>query len=206
MKVYFVRHGSSTLTEARHQRPETRLSELGFKQALAVSRRLTNIPVDIILTSTYSRALQTARVIENHKHAPLIQTDLLTERKMPSEFLGKEVDDPRVVPVHQAIREHFHDPRWHHTDEENAAELLSRAGKALDFIVSQKGESVVVVTHGYFLIVLVFSILFDRSTDSRLLQQFRGHMSASNAGLTLCEYVGGKWSLVTWNDFSHLQE
>lgn len=206
MKVYFVRHGSSTLTEARHQRPETRLSELGFKQALAVSRRLTNIPVDIILTSTYSRALQTARVIENHKHAPLIQTDLLTERKMPSEFLGKEIDDPKVVPVHQAIREHFHDPGWHHTDEENAADLLSRAGKTLDLIISQRGESVVVVTHGYFLIVLVFSILFDRSTDSRLLQQFRGHMSASNAGLTLCEYVGGRWSLVTWNDFSHLQE
>lgn len=206
MRVYFVRHGSSTLTEARHQMPETELSELGLKQAHAISRRLAHVPVDTILTSTYSRARQTAQVIKNHTPASLIQTDLLIERKMPSEFLGKEVGDPEVVPVHQTIRKHFHDPGWHHTDEENAAELLSRAGAALSLIESQKGESLVVVTHGYFLIVLVFSVLFDRSPDSRLFQQFRTHVSASNAGLTLCEWVGGKWSLVTWNDCSHLEE
>ncbi len=204
MRVYFVRHGTSTLTEAKHQLPDTRLSELGVKQADAVSRRFAHVPIDIVLTSSYARALQTAQAIENVRRVPLVQSDLLIERKMPSQFLGRAVDDPEVTPVHQAIRKHFYDLGWHYADEENMFDLLSRARAALNLIISQEKGGVVVVTHGYFLTVLVFCILFGETADPRSFQSFRNHTSNSNAGITLCEYTDGKWRLVTWNDCSHL--
>lgn len=206
MKVYFVRHGRSSLGESRHQLPDTSLSEQGLREAEAVARRFTHLSIDTILTSSYTRALQTAAEIEKIKSVPLVESELLIERKMPSLFLGKSVDDPAILPTHQQIREHFYDPGWHYADEENFADLTARARKALDFILSQKKEHVVVVTHGYFLIVMMYIILFGEHVDPKAFKSFRDHMINSNTGITLCEYIDGTWKLLTWNDIAHLGE
>lgn len=67
MKVYFVRHGESVLTEAKHQTPETPLSRRGSQQAQITAHRFTNLQIDVILTSPYTRALQTAQAIKKSK-------------------------------------------------------------------------------------------------------------------------------------------
>lgn len=208
MKVYLVRHGESTLNKegGRHQLPETPLSEHGFQQAAVVARRFASIPVDVILTSSYKRALQTALAIKDVKSVPLVKTDLLTERKLPTNFPGKLFDDPEITLTHQLIRDHFHESEWHYADEENFKDLIMRSKAVFDLIHSQKKENIVVVTHGYFLTVMVYHILFSDNVDPRLFQSFRESTTYSNTGLTLCEYVGKKWKLATWNDYAHLGE
>ena len=206
MKVYFIRHGESVLTDKRYQPPDTPLSDLGIKQATMVAQRITHLPVELILTSTYIRALQTAQAIVKMTSVPLIKNDLLTERKMPSQFMGKFIDDPEVVPIHQTIREHFYDPQWHYAEEENFPDLLSRVKLALDLILSQKKEHIVVVTHGYFLSVLIFYVLFGDQADPPLFTAFRDHAICSNASITTCEYNNPEWKLLSWNDYAHLEE
>lgn len=206
MKAYFVRHGISTLTESKHQLPETPLSESGIKQAEAVAQRFIHIPLNIIITSSYTRALQTAQAIEKIKSVSLIQSDLFIERKMPSQFHGKSVHDPEIVPIHNTIRENFYNQDWHYADEENFADLLSRAKKALEFIISQQKENIAVVTHGYFLTVMIYYLLFGENGNSQAFKSFRDHTMNSNTGLTLCDYKDGKWKLLTWNDYAHLGE
>jgi 2,3-bisphosphoglycerate-dependent phosphoglycerate mutase len=206
MKVYFVRHGLSTFGEGRHQLPNTHLSDQGLQEAGAVARRFMHLPIDLILSSSYTRALQTAQEIEKIKSVPLIQSDLLIERKMPSLFLGKQVDDPEIVPIHQSMRDHFYDPQWHYSDEENFADLLSRTKAALELMLSQQKENIVVVTHGYFLTVMIYVILFGENADSQTFKSFREHTANSNTGLTLCEYENNNWKLLTWNDIAHLGE
>jgi 2,3-bisphosphoglycerate-dependent phosphoglycerate mutase len=206
MKVYFVRHGESTLGEQKHQLPDSPLSEVGIKQAADIAQRFTNIPIDLILASSYTRALQTARAIEKIKGVPLIKSDLLIERKMPSLFHGKPAHDPEIVPIHQEIREHFYDPSYHYADEENFADLISRTKGAIDLVQSQQKEEIAVVTHGYFLTVMIFHILFGDNVDPQAFQLFRNHTENSNTGLTVCEVKGGNWKLLTWNDIAHLGE
>jgi broad specificity phosphatase PhoE len=206
MKVYFVRHGVSTLTESKHQTPETPLSDVGIKQTIAIANRFTNIPIEVILTSSYTRALQTAQEIEKITSVSLVESDLLVERKMPSQFYGKPVHDPEIVPIHNTIRENFYNQDWHYADEENFIDLFSRAKKALSYIVSQQKEHVAVVTHGYFLTVMIFYFLFGEGINSHAFKSFRDHTANSNTGLTLCEYKDGIWKLLTWNDIAHLGE
>ena len=92
MKVYFVRHGESVLGEQKHQLPESPLSEIGIKQAATIAQRFTHIPIDLILTSSYTRAIQTAQAIEKIKGVPLIKSDLLIEEyKMKKEIERQEL-------------------------------------------------------------------------------------------------------------------
>ncbi len=204
MKVYFVRHGESELTEAKHQSPETPLSKRGNQQASFTAHRFTNIPIDLILTSSYTRALQTAQAIKEVKAVAVNQSDLLIERRMPSSFLSKSIHDPKIMPIHQTIREHFYEPGWHYADEENFTDLITRVKAALEFIHSQEKENIVVVTHGYFLTVMIYFILFEENADPQSFQSFRDHTANSNTGITLCEYIDDKWKLLTWNDIAHL--
>ena len=65
MKVYFVRHGQTNSNkESRHQFPETPLSDHGLTQADAVAKRFKHLKVDLIISSPYTRALQTATAIK----------------------------------------------------------------------------------------------------------------------------------------------
>jgi broad specificity phosphatase PhoE len=211
MKVYFVRHGQSIfhgesiVAEKKHQLPDTPLSETGMRDVAALAKRFNSIPLDLILTSTYKRAIQTAQAIEKNKPGiPFIQTDLLIERKMPTSFLGKPIDDPAIVPIHEEIRKHFYEPGWHYADEENAIDLLSRAKTATEYILSQKKENIVVATHGYFLTVLIFYLIFGEKIDPHLFRFFRDHTANTTASLTICDYQQGIWKLITWNDYVHL--
>ncbi len=147
MKVYFVRHGQSILNETRdktatHQFPDTPLSDTGLSQASTVAQRFKSIPLDLILTSSYKRALQTAEAIEKVTSVPLIQDDLFIERKFPSSFWGKQTNDPTISIIHQQIRDNMDDPSWHHSDEENFYDLKERVKKTFVFILEQKKENI----------------------------------------------------------------
>lgn len=207
MKVYFVRHGQSIFNkEERHQFPDTPLSDEGLKQAEAIGNRFNNILLDLILSSPYKRALQTAQKIQKVTHAPLTQVDLFKERKHPSIYWDKLHRDPEIQLIHAQIREHIHDPGWHYADEENFTDLLLRSKEALNFIASQKKENVAVVTHGYFLSFMIHFMLYEKNLTPELFKSFREHSTYSNTGLTMCEFTDDKWRLLTWNDYAHLGE
>lgn len=211
MRVYFVRHGQSIFngntTDTRyHQFPDTPLGPDGIKQAQAVAKRFTHLPIEAIISSTYTRALQTAQEIEKVKKVPLIQSILFIERKLPSSFWGKPINSPEIAAAHQQIRDNSNDPNWHHSDEENFTDQIKRANKAFRFLETQEYNEIAVVTHGYYLMLLVTMMLFGDKTTPALAKAFRDHASYSNTGLTMCEYKDAEWRLLTFNDYAHLGE
>ncbi|MDQ5954624.1 MAG: hypothetical protein QG583_552 [Patescibacteria group bacterium] len=211
MNVYFIRHGKSiynndTFESKIHQPANTPLSEIGVDQAKALADRFSQIPLDLILCSTYPRAIQTAAEIEKMNVVPLLQSDLFIERKMPSSFDGKAVEDPEIVPIHNTIREHFDEVGFHYSDEENYHDLINRAKKALRFIISQEKENIVVVTHGYFINVLITYLLFEENSTLPILRSLIKHTDYSNTGITTCRYADNLWQVLTINDYTHLKE
>lgn len=207
MKVYFVRHAESIWNKAhRHQLAETPLSENGISQTKILAQRFLHIHPDVILSSPYTRALQTAKAIEDITSVPVTTSELLIERQMPSNFLGKLLDDPEITAMHQSLRDHADEKDRHLSDEENYYDLVQRANKALEYIASFDKETIVVVTHGYFLVVMITALLFDSSLNYQQFRLFKEGASFKNTGITLCEYKNEKWKLLTWNDHAHLGE
>src|SRR5487761_2719429 len=99
-RFYFVRHGE-TLLNAQHirQGEEGARSENGRKQAEKVGIVLGQVSAERIISSTYPRARETAEIINAHLKTRIMYSDLLIERRNPSEIIGRNRDEPEVMHI-----------------------------------------------------------------------------------------------------------
>lgn len=205
-KIYFVRHAESHFNAQGllHQYEEGPLSEYGIEQAESLARRFNDISIDLIVSSPYERAKATASIIMNVVQAPIGFSDLLKEFNGPRELEGKAKDDPEVLRINSIMQQNRYDPHWKFSSEESAHELVTRAQGALKYILSQNGDSVICVTHGLFMRILLGVMMFGDNLDRDHLLSFMKFISISNTGVTVCEHFDGRWKLITLNDLTHL--
>ena len=162
MLLYVVRHAQS---EANVKTPgagkDSRLTELGRRQAHAAAARLAEIGIDRVLASPYTRALETAEGIRRATGAPAGIVPLLHEHHVDP--LGSDGDWPLMSRSTLAERyPHFElpsdfafAPRWHDIPEEDAA-VVRRGGRVLEalwqrFAAPPDGNPAIklaLVTHG----------------------------------------------------------
>ncbi len=205
MKLYLVRHGQSVGNVNKiHQHADTPLSELGMSQANELAKRFKSIPLDLILTSHFKRAQSTAEIVANHVGVKLEINELLREIKRPSTLEGKPTMDPVAVEIRAQIRANLHDSLWHHSDEENIHELISRAKKFLEYISIRSEENILAVSHGIFIGAILGNVIFEDLLTPEIYKAMEGTMHLANTGITLLERVENKWHLQTWNDNAHL--
>ena len=120
--IYFVRHGE-TLNNAQNirQGSDGSLSEKGRAQALATAKRFPkeNGRPDVIITSPYERTRETAEIIANELGMGFEYSDLLVERRNPSEIIGHSGQEEEVKKIVDKIDMSFHDDNLRYSDEEN---------------------------------------------------------------------------------------
>src|SRR6185369_10254997 len=207
MKIYFVRHGQSELNiHDKEQGADGALSELGRKQAAFVGKRFSDIPLDLIVSSPYERAKETAGIINEHLNKELIFSDLLVERRPPSQFIGVSNDDPEQRRVFALMKEQrMIDPAWRYADEETFIDLKVRAVAALSYLGSLEKDSLLAVTHaGILRMIIAAMIMGEEMTYAEYLKFYFG-MRTHNTGITLIEYRvdptgNNRWQLIAWND------
>lgn len=212
MKIYFVRHGQSQANlEEREQGAEGPLSELGRKQASFVAKRFSDVPIDLIVSSPYERAKETAEIINSHLNKELRFSELLRERKPPTQYIGVLTDDPEYLKVKVHSREmRAVDPTWRHSDEDTFEGLKARAIELLRYLESLEKEHILAVTHGGFLrMIAAVMIIGEELTFEEYVKFFRV-LRTKNTGITLIErnYEAAEgepqWYLTAWNDHAHL--
>lgn len=208
--VYFVRHGSTPFLEADggiFQDFDTPLSEKGKAQAEYVAKRFATIPVEIVITSTMTRARETGEAIARISGKELIESELFHELLRPSAMRGKPRRDSETMALWEHVLEIFAHEDIRHSDEENFYDLKARALKALKFLEVRREEKIVVVTHGTFLKMLM-SVMMERTdTSPRFFEAIDDFMYVNNTGITKCvydKYKDGRWILQAWNDDAHL--
>ncbi|HKC04483.1 MAG TPA: histidine phosphatase family protein [Patescibacteria group bacterium] len=207
MKIYLVRHGLSLGNKAKmHQLPHVVLSEEGVIQANAIAERVSNLSIDLIYSSSLTRAQETAKAISNKIGARIETWDEVREIKRPSEILGKHVDSPETREFDQALEANYKDPDWKYSDEETFNDLKARAKGVLDHLLKTHGDqNILVVSHGTFIKMLVATVLFGENLTADVFWDFREHTYAENTGISVCENRPGKgWRLLTFSDSSHL--
>ena len=203
--VYFVRHGSTEGNEqGAYQHRHTPLSELGRRQAACVARRFERIPVDIVIASDMARAAQTGRCIAERNTLPMVVEPLFQEILRPAILRGKGRETPEALEMMRFLAENWTNAGVKHSDEENFFDLKTRALKALDYLVERPERTVLVVTHGTFMCMLLCCMMAGKEVGPRLFDHIHHFLVLKNTALSVCEYDNGKWQLVIWNDYAHL--
>lgn len=137
-KLYFVRHGLSEMNVLgfRAGSIETPLTDKGRAVAKLAGEHARNLGIDLIVSSSMGRALETAEIIAREISYPLeaIQkSDLLVERHFGI-LEGKPYKPGEDLDVVEGI--------------EQAEALFERVTQALDWIETLPGNTVLIVSHG----------------------------------------------------------
>lgn len=205
--VYFVRHGQSV----HNQRPifqanNAQLSQHGQTQAQAVADRLQHANFEVVISSPLPRAQQTATSIAEASFKNLVISDLFVECQKPAAIEGKPWEDKAAAIIWQDWQKALFTPGAKANDAESYDDIINRSRQALEFLENRPEQSIVVVTHSFFLRVLLFTALFKDHLSGPLVQQVMQSMHIHNTGITTLQFDASKdgWQLVTYNDYNHL--
>ena len=208
MNVYFIRHGESVLNKERvHQYDDTPLSGQGQEQARLLAERFANLDFDLLVTSTFTRARETAEIVNSKHNKKILESPLFAETKRPSEILGKKYDDPEARTIYEDyVLANRNKPDWRYSDEESFADLKLRARNALQFLIDHEAERIVVVTHGDILKLFLAFMQHGDDLTAELYHRFRHFAPTKNTGITICHHNDTKgWFLISFNDHAHLE-
>lgn len=150
--IYLVRHGETHFNRGwRHQHPSVELTPRGFKQAARLGEYAKSLNLDVILTSDFVRAEQTAGVIADMTAVKKESSQEFRELMRPSQVWGKHYVSPHSLYAMFMILLHSGNPQWRYSDEESVAMFESRIKSAMHTLAHRTEETVMVVTHRVFI-------------------------------------------------------
>lgn len=200
MKLVIVRHGE-TESNVQHKvmgQLDSPLTAKGIQQAKAIADRLRRLKFTSIYSSDLGRAVQTANIIAETCGKQIIFDAELREWNMGI-FEGLTVSEmhkkfPQERQDYEQIGDEYIIPKG-----ESLTQCRARGFRILNAIAERHSdENVVVVTHG-----CVLMGFFEMVLDLRTGNTWR--FKLDNANFCTFEYVKERWSLVVWNDVSHLE-
>ncbi len=207
--VYFVRHGQSlgNIT-AEFQRLDSPLSEEGLQQAEKIADRVTRIKFDALICSPLLRTKQTCAAITAKTNIEPIYSDLFVERIKPTGLEGKPHTDEEARKIWKEWNASLYTPGMKVSDGENFDSHVARVDAALTFLEQRPEESLVVVTHGYFLRSVFARVLLGKTLTGENFHEFQTRAEMENTGISVIKhgsrFVGNSWYMWTYNDHAHL--
>lgn len=206
--IYFVRHGETEFNAKNiRQGPQGSLTQIGREQVLATALRFPKKKgrPQAIISSPYQRTKETAEIIAKELKLSVKYSDLLIERRNPSEIIGHWGQEKEVRKIIDRIDKSYHADDLRISDEENFNDLKARAKKLLKYITKRREKRIIMVTHGIFLKMIASYILYGDSLTASQYNNLSYFNPINNAGMAICKYTThlfkkNKWELVTWND------
>jgi broad specificity phosphatase PhoE len=205
MKLYLVRHGNTdSLNQGTFQPLDTPLNNEGIRQAEALAKRLKDEKFDLVISSSLTRAKQTAEIIGKDFE----ESDLFVERRRPSEIIGKNKSDPEMKKIWKKIEEmYIKDQTWRYSDEENFEDLKERGEKALEFLLAKNKEKILVISHGAFIGILFGLMMNGKDYNGKMFMKLDNFLWMKNTGISIFNHDEKRgWTLEGWNDRSHWME
>jgi len=142
MKLYFVRHGQTNSNLQAVNQPtvgnEEPLNTFGIQQASELAEQLKGEEFDIILSSPFERAVQTAEIVNKH-HGLAIDID----------DTWREIQTGGYVDINTWNDLFNFDKEASVENSEPLTDFFKRIYEALDELVAKHGDkTVLVVSHG----------------------------------------------------------
>jgi probable phosphoglycerate mutase len=210
--IYLVRHGESETNAGNIMLGKSaKLTARGHQQARIIAQRCTKLPLEIIISSGFLRADETAKYIVDAVRQPFEQSDLFVERRHPSFALGRSRSERGYIEFEDAFWNRFDDPSWRHADAENFDDLNVRAERALRFLAERREQNILVVGHGLFTKILAAKVIFGESLTGLECIKIMRAFQLENTSLSIFEHDpeharGWVWRIAVWNDHAHLAD
>lgn len=208
--IYFVRHGQTEANVAGVRQGEGGpLSAKGREQALATAKRFPKQKgrPQIIYSSPYERTKETAEIIAKELNLKIKYTNLLKERKNPTEIIGHWGGEPDIKRMIDRMDVSYHADDLRVSDEENFTDLKKRARELLFFISMRWQKRIIMVTHKIFLKMVIAYMLHGEKLTASQYNSLSYFNPIDNAGMAICTYKShwfkkDEWKLVVWNDLA----
>ena len=142
--MLLIRHCQSS-----GQDPDAALTEIGHKQAEALAEFLSDYPIDMIVSSSYTRAQQSIEPFAADVGLPIRLDHRLIERTLS----GSPIDNWREV-----VRDSFGDLELRIPGGESAREVLDRGWAAITELIDDGHRFPIAVTHGNLLSLILNSL------------------------------------------------
>jgi broad specificity phosphatase PhoE len=212
--IYFIRHGeSNSNSDGIHRGAHSILSDVGHKQAESVAKRIIEIGIDSLISSPYTRTMQTAEEISKATGLVVEESNLFVERRRPSSLEGGTLQDPQNKKIDIEIFEGYALEDHRHSDEENLTDLRKRATAALEFLSAHPKDKICVVTHGVFVRILLCAAVMGTDFSGKEMQNFIRSFDTNNTGIShfklqtdsFATTPKSQWVVMSWNDTNHLR-
>lgn len=208
--VYFVRHGQTEWNAQNiRQGSEGPLTAEGRAQALAAAKRFPKHKghPQVIISSPYERTKETAEIIGKELQKKVEYSDLLVERRNPSEVVGHWGQEVGVKKIISQIDKSYHPDDLRFSDEENFMDLKMRAKKLLAFIKRRNEKRIIMVTHMIFLKMIASYITYGEALTASEYNTLSFFNPLNNASMAICSYTPhwfkkGEWKILVWNDLA----
>ncbi|KKS45249.1 MAG: Phosphoglycerate mutase [Microgenomates group bacterium GW2011_GWC2_45_8] len=208
-KIYLVRHGESNGNASGvYQNADTPLTEKGRAQAEFIASRCEKFAIDFIVSSSMKRAVETAAIVNKKLNKLSEISDLFVERRRPKAQMGLHKGSPKALEIDKVLIENFVKLEARFSDEENFEDLRKRAGEALEYLKNRTEENILVITHGFFLRMIMARAVFDDKLVGEDCNRIIRKFHTANTGLSVLGYdeyrQDSPWWLWVWNDHAHL--
>lgn len=200
LKLYIIRHGQTEWNVERRLQgwKNSELTESGRRNAERLAEKLKDVDFDKIYTSTQKRAIDTGNIIKGDRDIELITLENLKERGFGSwEGMKIEEIDRLHGKMYKTYKEtpHLYDP----IDGESFEEIYARVNKALDEIISKKGENILVVSHGITIKIMI-SIIKEIP-----LERLNEIPTYEGTALSICQLDRDRLEFILEGDTSHIE-
>jgi len=199
-KLILARHGETVwnVEKVYRGRTDVNLDEVGIKQAELLGKYLSNQELEAIYSSPLRRALDTANIVARYQKIGVHVAEGLIDFNYGEWQTLPEQEAKRLYPT-------LHN-EWHNNPHkvimpggESLEDVRRRAIEVVNDVLSKYQGGVVLVSHRVVNKVLICSLLgLDNSYFWNIKQDV--------GGITIFNYVDGRFVLTRHNDTSHLRE
>lgn len=199
-ELILARHGQTlwNVDKIYRGRSDVALDEVGTRQAELLGKYLSNYELEAIYSSPLKRALDTANIIARH-------------RKIDVQIAGGLIDfdygewqclpEREVKKLYPALLNEWHNNphKVRMPGGESLEDVGRRAMKVVNDVIPKCRESVVLVSHRVVNKILICSLLGVDNSHFWSIRQDVG-------GITVFDYLDGRFILTKHNDTAHLRE
>ena len=141
MKLYIIRH-----CEANGQAPNASLTLAGREASGRLANFLSGLNIELVISSPFTRAVQTIQSFVLHNNIPFKLDDRLKERVLSSEDLPDWYEKLQLTYI---------DKDLNFTGGESSNEATKRIHEVVEELKQSAHMSVVIVTHGNIMSLLL---------------------------------------------------
>jgi broad specificity phosphatase PhoE len=199
-KLILARHGETVwnVEKIYRGRADVNLDEVGIKQAELLGKYLSNWKLEAIYSSPVKRALDTANIVARYQKIGVYTAEGLIDFDYGE---WQSLPEQEVTRLYPALLD-----EWHNNPHkvkmpggESLEDVRRRAIEVVNDALSKYQGSIVLVSHRVVIKVLICSLLgLDNSHFWNINQDV--------GGITIFNYVDGRFVLTRHNDTSHLKE